>query len=114
MESKGLMNKRCPLKLKCFPDIPCPLAIQRLKVLAHANKNLSYLQESKAKGCDYYIFDRDSNYCFFKYIYDNQGKTHSTIEIAELLFITQAAVYSSQNRAIAKFSETSLAKLLKD
>jgi len=107
------MNKRCPRKLKCFPSAPCPLAVQRLRGLKKASKNVSYTQEAKVKGCNWYIADKDSNYCFFKYIHDNEGEDHSTIIISEKLNITQAAVYSSLNRAIEKLKKTPLYTYLK-
>ena len=113
MTSKPKQDKRCPLGLKCHPTQYCPLAIQRLKALERADGNVSHLQESKIPGCDWYCADKDSNYCFFKYIHDNSGKDHSTIDIAEKLSITQAAVYSGLNRAITKLKEMKIYKLLK-
>lgn len=114
MSKKLKQDKRCPLGLKCHPTQPCPLAIERLKALEQAEGNVSHLQESKIPGCDWYINDKDSNYCFFKYIHDNQGKDHSTIDIAEKQSITQAAVYSGLNRAISKIKELPIFKLLKE
>lgn len=99
------MDSRCPLALSKHPCQVCPLAIERLKALERADSNASHVQESKMSGCEWAINDRESNYCFFKYIYDNQSKDHPTIEIAEKLMITQAAVYSGLNRALEKIKD---------
>lgn len=96
------MDKRCPRKLDKFPDSPCSLAVQRLKLLAASGKNMPYLKEKSMEGCPYYILDKDSHYCFFKYMYDNESKEHSVIDICMLLNITQSAVYQSLKRAINK------------
>lgn len=107
------MDKRCPLGLNCFPTQTCPLAIQRLKALEQVDGNASHVQEAKMPGCDWAVNDKDSNYCFFKYMHDNEGKDHPTIEIAEKLLITQAAVYSGLNRAVSKVKESDIVKDLK-
>ncbi len=107
------MDKRCPRKLKTFPHSPCPLAVQKLRGLKRTSKNISYTKEAKIEGCDWYIADQDAHYCFFKYIFDNEGEMHSIIAIAEKLNITQAAVYSSFNRAVAKLKKTKLYNFLK-
>jgi hypothetical protein len=101
-------DKRCPLRLQCFPTQVCPLAIERLKALERINRNTSHFQESRMEGCPWAVSDKDSNYCFFKYIYENEGKEHPTIEISEKLLITQAAVYSGLNRAINRIKRSPL------
>lgn len=111
-DEKPKMDARCPLKLKNHPTQCCPLAIQRLKALERAEENATHLQESEICGCPFYVNDRESNYCFFKYIHDNATKDHSTIDIAEKLSITQAAVYSGLNRVITKIKETTIYKVL--
>ena len=107
------MDKRCPLGLKEFPNQICPLAVQRLRALERVEGNTSHLQESKMPGCEWCVNDRESNYCFFRYIHDNQGQDHPTIEIAEKLLVTQAAVYSGLNRAIAKIKDSNIIADLK-
>lgn len=103
-------DPRCPLGLKCFPGQICPLAVERLRALEQIDGNASHVQEEKLPGCSFAINDKDSNYCFFRYMYENEGKDHPTIEIAEKLLITQAAVYSGLNRAIVKIKESDLVK----
>lgn len=110
---KKQQDRRCPLGLNCFPAQVCPLAVERLKALERAGGNASHIQEGSLEGCEWAINDRDSNYCFFRYIHDNAGKDHSTIEIAEKLLITQAAVYSGLNRAVSKIKDSDLVKDLK-
>jgi hypothetical protein len=101
-KKKGRMDDRCPLGLNDFPTSVCPLAVERLRHLENESGNVSHLKESKLPGCDWYCKDKDSNYCFFSYIHDNKDKEHTTIEIAEKLSVTQAAVYSGLNRALEK------------
>ncbi len=108
------MDTRCPLGLNKFPSQVCPLAVDRLRALQEIEGNASHIQESKMRGCDWAINDKDSNYCFFKYICDNQNKDHPTIEIAEKLLITQAAVYSGLNRALARVKETDIIEIIKE
>ena len=108
-----MMDKRCPLGLNDFPCQTCPLAVQRLKSLERVDGNASHVQESKMSGCDWGINDRESNYCFFKYIHDNADKDHSTIEIAEKLLITQAAVYSGLNRILVRIQDSDIVQMLK-
>lgn len=105
MLNENKMDSRCPLGLKDFPVSACPLAVERLRCLENESGNISHLKESKLPGCDFYIKDRDSNYCFFVYIYNNRDKEHSTIQIAEKLGITQAAVYSGHNRGVEKIGK---------
>lgn len=108
------MDQRCPLSLKTHPKQVCPLAVQRLKALENLNGNSSHMHESKLPGCEWALNDKESHYCFFKYIYDNGGKDHSTIEIAEKLMITQAAVYSGLNRALERIKDSDIVKVLKE
>jgi len=106
-------DKRCLLGLRCFPTQICPLAISRLKALEQIDGDTSHIQEDKLAGCPWAINDKDSHYCFFRYMHDNAGKDHPTIDIAEKLLITQAAVYSGLNRAVAKIKESDIVKGLK-
>jgi hypothetical protein len=102
------MDPRCPLGLKSLPQSACPEAANALRMLRN---NPSQAEKLKLP-CDWYINDRDSNYCFFKYIHDNEGQDHNTIDIASLLLTTQASVYSGQSRALAKAKEVGLAGMI--
>lgn len=113
MNKKKYMDCRCPLGLSNFPTQICPLAIQRLKEIERIDGNISHVQESKMQGCEWYINDKESNYCFFKYMYDNEGREHSTIEMSEKLKITQAAIYSGLNRATSKVKELEVLDIIK-
>jgi len=101
-------DPRCLLKLKNFPTQFCPLAIERLKALECLSRIASAHQESNIPGCIWSINDKDANYCFFKYIYDNEGLEHSTIEISEKLLTTQASVYFSLARVISRIKKSAL------
>ena len=101
-------DPRCPLKLKTFPVQVCPLAVERLKALERLNRSTSNIQESKMPGCAWCINDCDSNYCFFKYIYENEGLEHTTIEISEKILTTQPSVYSSLTRVISRIKRSPL------
>lgn len=111
-EIEKKMDNRCPLGLSDFPTSVCPLAVDRLRALENESGNISHLKESKLPGCPWYCKDKESNYCFFAYIYNNRDTEHTTIDIAEKLSITQAAVYSGLNRAIGKI-EKDVSKLIK-
>ena len=113
MAKKKMMDSRCPMGLNEFPCQTCPLAVERLRALERVSGNASHMQESKMPGCDWAINDRDSNYCFFKYILFNSDRDHSTIEIAEKLKITQAAVYSALHRALMQVKDSDIIELLK-
>jgi hypothetical protein len=102
------MDERCPLGLKILPQSICPLAAQSLRAL----RNNPGQAEKLELPCQWYINDRDSNYCFFKYIHDNVGKDHNTIDIASLLLTTQASVYSAQSRALQKAEDIGLAEMI--
>ena len=101
-------DSRCPLGLKCFPTQVCPLAIERLKALERLNRNTSNAQEVKLPGCPWMINDKDANYCYFKYMYQNEGLEHTTIEISEKLLTTTASVYASLAHVIGRIKRSAL------
>jgi hypothetical protein len=107
-----MMDKRCLRCLKELPESICSLAVERLKAMARMSRNTPYSQERELPGCPFYVLDKDANYCFFKYISDNESKEHSIIEICELMCITQAAVYESLRRGISKMKKKESYKLL--
>jgi hypothetical protein len=112
MDKDNSMDPRCPLGLKVLPTSVCPLAVERLRALENGAGNVSHLHEDKLPGCTWAINDKDSSYCFFKYIRDNKGVSHDTIHIGQKLLITQAAVYSGLNRAIERTKECGILEII--
>lgn len=106
-----IMDSRCPLGLKTLPTSTCPLAADSLRLL----RNNPGQAEKLKLPCDWYINSRESNNCFFKYMADfDPEERHETIDIAELLLTTQAAVYSGQRRAEQKVREIGIGEMLLD
>lgn len=65
----------------------CPLAIKQLK-----NRDLTNVRDfTKIQGCCFAIRDQFSDYCFFKYISENQEE-HSVSKIALLLQLPEPLV----------------------
>lgn len=102
------MDERCPRGLESFPTEICPEAVKRLKAIRNGQGDIQNLKI----GCDWYIQDKASHYCFFKYMADNDGESRDTIEIASLLSATQASVYSSLAKAIEKVKEAGIGEML--
>jgi len=102
------MDDRCPLGLKSLPTSVCPLAAERLRAI----RNNQAEAKNITAGCDWYIQDRSANYCFFKYMADNEGEGHDTINIASLLHITQATVYADLDSAIQKTKEAGIGEII--
>lgn len=108
--SKALrvMDDRCPLGLQDFPTSVCPLAVERLRAMRN---NKGDAQNVKV-GCEWYIASKEANYCFHKYMAQNEGESHATIDIASLLHVTQAVVYSDLTKAVGKVKEAGVGELL--
>jgi hypothetical protein len=111
---KKRMDFRCPLALLDFPKTICPLAVERLQALKEQKGNVLHHQEDEMGGCPHYINDKESNYCFFKYIHDNEGKIHSNVETADKMMLTQASIYSAYTRGLEFLSESDLINDLKE
>lgn len=79
---KDNLMKRCPLRLKEFPETPCPLAVQKIKAI-------KYKEEHSKKGCQWYILHPMSCFCFFKYMeLYGKNKEHIEEDIASMLLIS--------------------------
>ena len=70
------MNKKpgphkCPRGLKQFPIKPCAWAKIRMK-------------GNPSEGCDWYVHDEKSKYCFWYYLYLHSNAQHSVTEISKL------------------------------
>lgn len=75
------MDARCPLKRKDFPSEPCPEG--RAAVAAE--------KKGGHGGCPWFVNDRESNYCFFKYMAQD-GRPVDPARIARLLMIDDEEV----------------------
>src|SRR5262245_290560 len=70
------MDARCPRKLKNLPDCPCP----------SGREAVDAARQGKKAGCEWFVADPESNYCFFKYMNDD-GHSVPTHRVARLLLI---------------------------
>ena len=101
-------DKRCPLKLENLPDSACHLAVQRLKALRYAGRELTEEEESKMVGCPWAVQHQLANYCFFKYLEDfvPQDKALSDMEIAHLCSISMDTVKKVEKKSLVKMRES--------
>lgn len=101
------MDPRCPRQLTHLPDSYCPLAVQRLKALRHAGKELSEDEENMLPGCTWCIGHQLANYCFFKFIGDftPDDKSLSDMEIAHFMSLSVDTVKKVEKRALHKIRE---------
>ena len=110
------MDNRCPRKLEDFPDSWCPLAVQRLKALRHADRELTEEEESKLGGCPWGVNHQMANYCFFKMIAEHmpESRNFSSIEIAHFNNISQETVNKVEKTALSKIRESEMFKEIDD
>lgn len=113
-EPKKKFDCRCPLKLDSAPDSWCSLAVQRLKALRNAGKELTEEEESKLPGCVWAIDHQLANYCFFKYMKEYSDKNLSDMEIASLNNISIDTVKKIEKTALTKVRENAKFKRIKD
>jgi hypothetical protein len=108
MDRPNKFDKRCPRKLSESPDSFCSLAVQRLKAIRHAGRELSEEEESLLPGCPFSINHQLANYCFFKFIQDfsPDDKPLSEMEIAHFCGISVDSVKKIEKKALAKMRET--------
>ena len=102
------MDKRCPRQLKKAPCSYCPLAVQRLKAIRHAGKELTEEEEASLSGCPFSINHQLANYCFFKFVEDfiPEDKPLSDMEIAHFCNISIDTVRKTEKRALNKIRDT--------
>lgn len=97
------MDTRCPRQLKDMPDQFCPLAVQRLRAIRTAGKELTEEEESKLSGCCWAVNSQTANYCFFKYINEfTSEQTLSDVEVAALNCLSVETVKRIEKEAMAK------------
>lgn len=96
------MDSRCPRKLKQCPKTFCPLAVQRLKALRFANRELTEEEEAKLPGCPWAISSQVNNYCFFNFLQSESDSQLSDIEIAHLTSVSVETVKQTESAALEK------------
>lgn len=110
------MDKRCPRQLEAMPDTFCPLAVQRLKALRHAGRELTEEEESRLPGCPYAVNHQLANYCFFKlaetYIPDGRG--FSDMEVAHFLNVSMDTIKKVEKKAVQRMRESATFKEIID
>jgi len=104
------MDPRCPRRLKCHPEVYCPLAVLRLKQLRHSNIELTEEEENKLPGCCWAINHQMSCYCFFKYAHDylDGSDTPSDVEIAHMNSISVESVKKTAKEALEKVKNSDM------
>lgn len=75
------MDKRCPRGLKCLPSKPCE----------QGREAVDAARQGKEGGCPWFVADRESNYCIWKYLADD-GRPTDPAKIARLLMIDDSEV----------------------
>jgi hypothetical protein len=79
------MDSRCPKGLKCLPEKPCELGREARDAA----------RDGKVAGCPFFVADRESNYCLFRYLADN-GRPTSAPKVARLAMIDENEVKQIQ------------------
>lgn len=88
---KFVMSNKCPRCLKSGPSKPCKLAINRLN--------------GDKKGCDWFINDPQSNYCFWHYLYLHKGEQHSVTIISGLWGSSVNNISIAERSALSKINK---------
>ncbi len=106
------MDKRCPRQLTEAPGSFCPLAVQRLKALRHAGRELTEEEEALLPGCPWAVNHQLANYCFFKFIGDftPDDKPLSEMEIAHFCNLSIDTVKKTEKRGLQKMRESPVFK----
>lgn len=81
------MDRRCPRGLKCLPDKPCSMG----------RKAVDASKDGQEAGCPWFVADRESNYCVWKYLADN-GRPTAPAKVARLLHIDDSEVKTILNK----------------
>lgn len=110
------MDRRCPRNLDTMPDTWCALAVQRLKALRHAGRELTEEEESKLPGCPYAVNHQLANYCFFKLVEDffPDERGFSDMEVAHFLNISMDSVRKIEKKSVQKLRESRAIKEIID
>ena len=109
------MDGRCPLKLEDLPDTWCALAVQRLKAIRNAGRELTEEEEAALPGCPWTINSQTANYCFFSYVSTLlPSEPVSEAEIAGLLDIETETVKKLEKSALSKVRDSAIFKSIKE
>jgi hypothetical protein len=102
------MDKRCPLGIVGHINIPCPMAIQRIKAIKYNSKKI---KNDNMPGCPFYVMHQLSNYCFFQYMekYGN-NKESCEEEISSYLLISIEDVKKIMSDIMIKLAENDFLK----
>ena len=103
------MDKRCPRQLEALPETWCPLAVQRLKALRRADRELTEEEEANLPGCPWGVNHQLANYCFFSLIAQHtpDTKVFSDMEIAHFCNVSTDTVKKVEKKAIDKIKKSS-------
>jgi len=110
------MDGRCPRQLETLPTSFCPLAVQRLKALRHAGRELTEEEEAKLPGCGYATNHQLANYCFFNLVegFIPENRNFSDMEIAHFLNISIDTVKKVEKKAIQHIRDSAVIKEIID
>jgi len=101
------MDKRCPRQLNKLPGAFCPLAVQRLKALRHAERELTEEEEALLPGCPWAVNHQLANYCFFSMTEDFlPDRQLSDQEIAHFCNISIEEVKKIEKKSISKIKKS--------
>jgi hypothetical protein len=91
-----------------MPDAWCPLAVQRLKALRHAGRELTEEEESKLPGCPYAVNHQLANYCFFKLVetFIPEGRGFSDMEVAHFLNVSMDTIRKVEKKAVQRMRDS--------
>ena len=107
------MDKRCPRRLDKSPTVWCPLAVTKLREL-RASGGSTNCNEEHLPGCNWFIFNQVSGYCFWKYIQAHNTQPISEAEIAYLLCTTEEDVKETLATAMEKIKNSPLGEEWED
>ena len=105
------MDSRCPRGLKCLPNEYCSLAVQRLKALRYAGRELTEEEEELLPGCKWAVQNQTANYCHFDLIANHlPNRSMSDMEIAHTCSVSVETVKKIEKVAIEKLKNSTVFK----
>ena len=97
----------CPFYKNQRPTVSCPFALRTIKKLrALDERTRMYLSDKilfTDKGCEWYIIDKESHYCWWVFWSNRKNiKDYSLEEISKLLGLCPASVMNIEKEAYKK------------